>query len=218
MTMRILLLILYLCAAPSVLASDTYPLDVKKLQSLELGQAILLFMPDEGSQYVGWDFRSEAQVAWLNEGYEAKKDDKAQTTSVRHGLLRINVKGKKSTVLKKRKVELAWRVEYASSNPPKLGIETITLGPGTTTEACFGELYSGCAFDPIPSIKASGIKVKILCWDKRQSPPVNIGLELSHPKRKKVFARYKWWGGSGGEQAFITLLVHGDKKAVCFEE
>lgn len=218
MTMRISLLILCLCATPLSWGSDVYPPSVKKLPSIELGQAILLFMPDEGSRYVGWDFRSEAQVAWLSEGYEAKKDDKAQTTSVRHGLLRVNVNGKKSTVLKKRKVELAWRVEYESSNPPKFGIETITLSPGTPTETCFGELYSGCAFDPIPSLKASGIKVKIICRDKHQVSPVNIGLELSRRGKKKIFARYKWWRGSGGEQAFITLWVNGDKKSACPED
>lgn len=212
MIMRIFLLTLCWCVAPSVLASDTHPPEVKKLQSLELGQAILLFMPRvKESQYVGWDFRSESQVAWLSNGYETREDGSVK----RYGLLRVNVNGKKSTVLKKRKVELAWRVEYGTSNPPKLGIEEITLGPGTPTEACFGELYSGCAFAPIPSLKASEIKVKILCENKHQGSPVNIGFELSYPGRKKTFARYKWWVGSGGEQAFITLFVHGDKKSAC---
>lgn len=212
MIMRIFLLTLCWCVAPSVLASDTHPPEVKKLQSLELGQAILLFMPRvKESQYVGWDFRSESQVAWLSNGYETREDGSVK----RYGLLRVNVNEKKSTVLKKRKVELAWRVEYESNNLPKLGIEAITLGPGTPTEACFGELYSGCTFDPIPSLKASGIKVKILCGKKHQTSPVNIGFELSYPGRKKTFARYKWWGGSGGEQAFITLFVNGDKKSAC---
>ncbi|MDO8754134.1 MAG: hypothetical protein Q7J80_09610 [Anaerolineales bacterium] len=188
MTLRILSLILLLSAAPLSWSGDVHPPSAKKLPSIELGQALLLFMPDEASKFVGWDFRSEAQIVWLSDGYETRKDEKTQNTSVRHGLMRINVNGKKSTVLKKKKNELAWRVEYESNNPPKLGIETITLGPGTPTETCFGELYSGCAFDPIPSIKASGIKVKVLCGGKHQISPIDIGLELSHPGRRKIFA------------------------------
>jgi hypothetical protein len=73
-------------------------------RSFELGEAILLFMPDKNMESVNWDFRSDAPAIWLTDAYTTTGDyGKGAEVAFRKGLIRINVDGIQSTILKKQK-------------------------------------------------------------------------------------------------------------------
>jgi hypothetical protein len=96
-------------------------------RSFELGEAILLFMPNK-NESVNWDYRIDSPIIWLTEGYtETGNYEKFTEKAFRKGLMRINVDGIKSTILRKNKEELAWRIQYSTDNEAKFGVESITL-------------------------------------------------------------------------------------------
>ena len=103
MTLRIILLIFLFFAVPLSWGAGVYPSSVEKLPTVELGQAVLLFIPGKGSgDFVNWDLLSEGPIEWLDEGYVRNdKDLQSKRAYLRRGLMRINILGKKSTVLKK---------------------------------------------------------------------------------------------------------------------
>ena len=186
-------------------SQSVFPPSLGKFKSYELGEAILLFMPDKQTKFVGWDYRVNAQIFWITDGY---KD------SSREGLLRVHVQGKKSYVLKKEKYELAWTVRYATHSNPKFGVESIDLFPGVPNEICFGTLYDGCSFDPIHSIKAAGISAREIC-ERSKSQQKIIGYQLSHPNRQGTLARWEEGWGSGGKESSFKLVFSVSSANLC---
>lgn len=216
MTLRFFLLIFLFFAVPLSWGAGIYPSSVEKLPSVELGQAVLLLIPEKGSDdFVGWDLLSEGPIEWLDEGYVPNaKDMQSKRAYLRRGLMRINILGKKSTVLKKRKQELAWQVTYSNWGNPAFGVDLITLEPGTSDQICFFSNTDGCALDPIPSLKASGFSVKRICAPSAYK----TGYKLSHAKRKTIYANIIHHSGSGGISVYITLWVKGGESEVCNDE
>ena len=104
------------------LAQSVYPTTAQSLKPMELGEAILLLMPDKGANSVKWDHRAASNIQWLTEGWQSYE---IGTTIFRDGLMRIHVKGKVSTVLKKQKQELAWTVSYSSDENPAFGVSVL---------------------------------------------------------------------------------------------
>ena len=214
---RLTLLILFILSSPFSWGRDAYPPSVKKLPSIELGQAILLLTPTKKSKdFVDWNHLSEGPVIWLDDGYTHPESGPEKGTWIRRGLMRINVLGKTATVLKKRNLELAWQVTYHNWGNPSLGVSSMTLEPGTPEETCFFSNTSGCTFDPLPSLKSSGFKVKEMC--KAMSGNLVTGYELTHPKRNMTYIRVAYNYGSGGENSSITLWPHNGKEAACETE
>jgi len=183
-------------------------------RSFELGEAILLFMPDKKTESVGWDFRSDASIVWATSGYETRKISKNEEFSFREGLLRINVLGVQSKILRKTKEELPWVVTYGTYSNAKFGVETVELEAGDLTEPCFGGLYENCAFNPEPSMAANQIAVTKIC-QKTLGNTSTIGYELTHPNKKNVFAIFENGAGSGGVSSSFKLVFSKDKKDLC---
>lgn len=188
-------------------AESVYPKAAEKIKPLELGEAILLFMPENSSESIKWDFRENSAIAWSTEGYKEENMGATETLSYRDGLMRIQVLGKKSHVLKKNKYELAWTVRYSSHANPKFGIETISLSPGiiNSNEYCFGTLYDGCSFELYPSLKKIGISATQICENSKSKPQV-VGYELTYSGKATTFARMENDFGSGGQTSSVMLL------------
>lgn len=188
-------------------AKSVYPKTAEKIKPLELGEAILLFMPENSSKSVNWDFRENAAIVWNTEGYEAENMGSNETLSFRDGLMRIEVLGKKSHVLKKNKYELAWTVRYSSHANPRFGIETISLSPGIlhTNEYCFGTLYDGCSFELYPSLKKIGISATQVCKTSKSQPHI-VGYELSYSGKSTTYVRIEDDFGSGGQTSSVVLF------------
>ena len=207
-----------------VLAQGVYPTTAQSLKPMELGEAILLLMPDKGANSVSWDHRAASNIQWLTEGWQSYP----KVNSIfRDGLMRIHVKGKTSTVLKKQKQELAWTVSYSSDENPAFGVKKISISPGVPGlpgkggEICFGSLYEGCAFAPQPSLNESGIRFKKLCergvdGSSHVIGPGGVtGFELSHPNRSVSFMRWHQNSGSGGTTNHIELLISPKDGELC---
>jgi len=198
------MLIFLLSIAPPSWCDGIYPSSVKKLPSIELGRSVLLLLPKKTYwDYLPWDWLSEGPVEWLDEGYVSNTGySVAPCKYHRRGLMRINVLGKKSTILKKRKQELAWQVTYCNAGNPGFGVNAILLQPGTPDEKCFFSNTNGCNLDPIPSLKASGFSVKRVCG----GGAVN-GYKLTHPERKTTYVNINYDFGSGGESIYFILWM-----------
>jgi antitoxin component YwqK of YwqJK toxin-antitoxin module len=179
-------------------------------RSMELGTAILLFMPDKSMEHVGWDYRLDAPVIWLTDGYAYENNT---GEAFRKGLMRINVDGVHSTILKKAKEELAWRVRYSTLSNPSLGVDSIELsidGGFQNNDNCFGVNYDNCVFNPEKSMQLAGIKFKKLCEHDAYT-----GYELNHPDKRKTLARTVYNFGSGGESTWFEIFFSKKTNDLC---
>src|SRR5271170_122267 len=101
---------------------SVYPSELRNAKSFELGELVLLLMPDAGSTSVGWEFRADSPIVWKTDGYKSIQLRNG-TSYVRNGIVRVNVQGKRTTVLKQRVAELGWAVSYSTTSNPGLGPE-----------------------------------------------------------------------------------------------
>jgi hypothetical protein len=198
--------------------ADVYPESLRGTQSYELGSVILALMPPPGQQRIGWDWQANSPIQW-QDGYT---QNPGAVRSYRNGMLRINVMGDVSTVLRQRTDELGWTVTLYTDASPKFGPDSISITPGLTDSgACFGTLYDGCNFNPLPSLKQQGIKAKLLCqFDEfgRHNPSNdNFTRTYSVSAQGKAPTLLQWQksGGTGGTSTSVTLLVNATPAQAC---
>lgn len=189
---------------------DVYPPVLRGKESLELGQLVLLLMPEKGSEPVGWDFRSDSPIAWQTVGY---KEIPETGYTMRTGWVRVNIQGAKSTVFRERKTELGWTVELSSSSA-KFGPKQITIKPGGEgKQSCFGASYDGCEFaEPFTSLVKAGINIETICAERGIGGHVSAFV-LTHPQRRPTRMEWKKSEGSGGGSSWITLKLDTDQQA-----
>lgn len=191
--------------------NNTYPPSAGKLKSIELGQAILMFMPPSETNQIDWSYQSTAGIIWLDDTYESAKDS---SSNFRTGFMRINVEGIKSTILKKEVQELAWSVTYEGPINPRFGVDMITLEPGISDgNQCFGATTGNCTFNPLMSLAHANIEVNILC--KSEVDGETVGLMLSAKGKKSIPAVLVTGSGSGGQSSSIALLVNKNADNLC---
>jgi hypothetical protein len=195
---------------PPLTAGSIADYSLTEVPSTELGNLILLLMPEEGAKVL-WDWRSESVIRWIDSGYLEEG-----TSALRRGVVRVNVRGEASTLLGQRKEELAWTVIYSTDGPPKFGPRMISLQPGSVdSEACFGTLFDGCDFDPIPSLRAAGITVRGLCRDSKYDANFKRVYRLMAPGKRMMLFRWRENAGSGGSSSSYELLLEFSEKASC---
>lgn len=207
--LKISFLIVVLTLTSGQCFADVYPAKANQLKQVELGQAVLLFMPPQNSQFVDWAFQANGPVVWLTSSYSSNGND----ATYREGLMRITVDGATSTILKHRVHELAWSVRYQGELNPSFGVQSITMEPGIDDgdANCFGAGTTGCSFNPLSSLIKAGVAVKILCQSNDAQNSIT-GLDLSASGKAPTTAQVLTSGGSGGESTEITLFV-GDNSA-----
>lgn len=204
-----------LFVSSSVSSQSVYPEAAKSLPLLEIGEAILFLMPSKKLPYLNWSYLGDSSsIEWLDDGYVIESFGGEQA-SMRRGLMRIRVNNKKSTVLKKSLRELAWTVRFMTLGMPKFGFQTIKLSSGPPGDECFGSLYDGCDFNPINSMRKSGVKIKKICSNDHVGNGLINGYELSHPMKKTVLARVEDSFGSGGIATDFVLDFTANKKDLC---
>jgi hypothetical protein len=205
--------------AEDVIRGTTNNETLNGYRSFELGEAILLFMPNK-NESVNWDYRIDSPAIWLTEGYtETGNYEKFTEKAFRKGLMRINVDGVQSTILRKTKEELAWRVRYTTTNDAKFGVESIELsidgGVNDDRESCFGNLYSNCVFNPEKSMLKAGIQFKKVCENPLIGGSNYIGYELTHPDKTKTLIRTMYGSGSGGAESSLEIYFSKKAKDLC---
>lgn len=203
-----------------------YPDAAKNIEPVELGQAILSFMPNENDGDINWNFRSNSKnIAWLDSPYVQNEDGVTRT-----GLMRINVEGETSKILKKTSLELAWTVRYEAMNS-RFGVEKIYIAPGyahaslgDSNETCFGELFENCEFSPLKSLERSNISYKKICENSSIGPGDIFAYELNFQGKKSAVLVWSSSVGSGGASSEIYLYpayagsapkVSGREKSYC---
>ncbi|MFI4919850.1 MAG: hypothetical protein ACHP65_09880 [Legionellales bacterium] len=195
-----------------------YPDTLKGKPSLELGQAVLLFMPPASQRNIDWNYLANSKnVSWVDNPFiERTNDDGSANGASRTGWIRVNVSGRNATVLKKNLFELGWMVSYENDSDARHYVDTITLMPGANDgdDQCFGRSNTGCTFDPRPSLKRAGIKYTLICENKNSSGGDQIFL-LTAPNKKSTLADWSRSSGSGGATASFILNLTGNKQKMC---
>jgi hypothetical protein len=138
------------------------------------------------------------------------------------GLLRINVLGKRSHILLKKRHELAWTVTYSSDGNPAFGVESIEIKPGITEVSrgtpvapCFGSLADGCDFDPAESFQKAGISARLVCKEHPIIGLTHVGYEVSHPGKRTTLIRVDHNEGSAGRTSTVYLLFAVPREKLC---
>lgn len=192
---------------PKAAVVDTQPVYPKSLQgtkSLELGELILLLIPDTPADQFGWDYRVNSPITWLTNGVEY-----GGMSATRRGVVRVNIGGKKATVLRQKTEELGWSVIYKTDGNPNFGPAEIEIKPGGVApeDICFGTNFDGCAFDaPLPSLSAAGIVATPIC-EKTSLGEEYKAFLLKHLDRRPTVMVMVTGGGSGGVSSSITLKL-----------
>jgi hypothetical protein len=199
-------------------AQSVYPTELEGTKVFEIGELILLLMPDKTEASIGWDYRDKSGIRWITDGYNERNQNTSHDQYYRDGIVRVQVQGQKTTVLKKHKLELGWTVSYVNYSNPKFGPEEILITPGNpdkSSEICFGSLYDGCDFDPFKSIVAAGITVQKIC---HTSGDETIGYQLSYPSKQTTFILWTTSGGSGGTSSDVTVKLLATSSNLCNDD
>lgn len=187
-------------------ALTPYPEDTNSLSRLELGEALLTFMP-VADERIPWDFNASGPVRWKTAGIEY-----VGGRARRVGLLRVDVLGSMSTVLRQARHELAWTVIYEAERP-KFGVEFIRLEPLD----CFGTMHSGCTFDPQASMKQAGITYVQRCFEGNGENG-RVVYDLTYPGRAPMQLRVTNSAGTGGESSWLEMSRKNDSDPLVCKE
>lgn len=208
----------WICSAVAKTPADIYPQSLRGMQSYELGAVVLSLMPQPGQQQIDWDWKADSPIQWQS-GYT---QNPGAVRSYRNGVLRINVMGRISTVLRQRTDELGWTITLYTDAPPKFGPDSISISPGLPDSGeCFGTLYDGCNFDPLPSLEQAGIHAKLICQfdESGRSDPNNDNFtrtyRVSAAGKAPLLLQWQKSSGSGGSSTWVTLLLKTSATRAC---
>ena len=131
-----------------------YPEILEGKRNFELGEIVSRIMPDNNDKE-GWDWDwqsdSSSEIVW-----QAGFADEG----TRIGWLRVNILGKLTTVLRESTREAGWNIILKDGVKSALwGPQSMTLSPAD----CGGAAYTGCDFDPFPSLDAQDIHHEWQC-------------------------------------------------------
>lgn len=187
-----------------------YPPLLSKAPNIELGEAVKFLIPDAGIG-IYWDWRSnDGKILWLDNGFVEQRG-----VTTRKGLMRINVLGVHSTVLREVKEELGWYVEMSTRDPAKFGPTKIMLeaglGPG---KQCFGSTNDGCDFETLPSLKKAGLDAQLLCAEDKLQENIK-GYRINAPGKKETLLLEQNGWGSGGRSTSIYILLKASPSKLC---
>jgi hypothetical protein len=190
-------------------AIDTRP-------ALELGQAVLLLMPDAGGSGVGWDHRAEAEsIQWIDNPVRTWRDGAlGPHMQRRDGAMRVHLMGRHSRVLRQRPEELWWLVQMEAIGDAGTGVQSILLAPGGVglAPACVGPFAEGCGFDALPSLAASGIAAEALCEAADGEHRIRV-YRLTHPQRRPTLLQVSDGLETGVGPTSLTLYVEDPRRA-----
>lgn len=191
-------------------SQEIYPPALEGSRSLELGNLVRLLMPDEPG-LVGWNWAVDSPIKWRDAGYQ-----ESGTVANRNGIVRVNVMGKISTVVRQRSVELGWTVTF-SSRRPQSGVEEIAIEPGAPdgNDQCFGASYDGCSFNPMPSLANAGITATPVCNKDFNADNFEHTYRLSSPGKATTYLRWMQSAGSGGESTIVSMYPGASLTRLC---
>lgn len=198
------------------------PASLQNLPSIELGQAILKFMPST-IETVDWSKNAnDKNFKWLDSKYvEATRNDNGTIYSTRRAVYRGNVNGVKSTFLEKRVYEMPWLVTLRGEKQGKFGVDSVTFFPYVLASdpddsgMCFGSTHKNCDFMPFNSLKRVGITYKKICENQMGAGNFDIVYLLSASGKKNTYGIWSQSTGSGGSSNAFELDFSTSNAEVC---
>jgi hypothetical protein len=173
-----------------------WPTSAAKLTPITLPALIASALPLGGA--LRWDNLQNGEVAWITEGVAF---DRGSTS--RHGLARVRVAGRMSTVLRQVKNELAWSITPESDEAPKFGPTRLTILPGIAgKEQCFGVTFDACNFSPEEAL--AGLEHRLVC-DVGPASYYAAVYEVKGREGRSGTVVYRRDLGSGGETNSVVI-------------
>ena len=211
--------------APALPAKVTpvYPAVLTGRPSVELGDFILSTMPDAASYspnvpWHDWDWAaSDEHIVWQPEFSRANKSDFLEEDDAedvrRKGLVRINVLGDVSSILRETRQELGWDVSLSAPLSARAGAWEIILAP----HECFSVPYKNCSYEIGPSLAHAGITA-----DLKYVSQADAGYDYSYilhhaDKADTLLIDHQRWG-TGGDSQTISIMDSNEISDVPVED
>lgn len=176
------------------------------LAPIQLNDLIFASLVPATATNVAWDHPADAPILWLTDGIASTEEG-----GYRIGLARVRVGDQVSTVIKRRREELAWTISLRTRHNPKHGPETIGIEPGVENDQCFGTLYDGCDFEPAVFMASPNYAATLVCTEPNGSDTVET-YRLAAPGRHVATLRHARSCGSGGCSSAIVVAPLDDPK------
>ena len=188
-------------APPKAGALHVFPRDASALPEISLGDLIASAIPTDNS--MAWDHLQIANVLWITEGIDYVGDPS------RFGMVRVRAAGVASKMLRQRWEELSWSVELSTDGNSKWGPTLLNIRPGFDGSKfegkyiCFGEGFSGCAFD-IEALNGPHIKYEKQCTIGSGGGQ-SVILRATTIDGRRGTVVYQGSGGSGGYSNSVAI-------------
>lgn len=186
-------------------------------ESYEVAELIEALMQPVGtSNGFPWDTMANSDIFWNPAGVSFEDG-----TAFRNGLVRVNVLGSISTILRSRVEELFWSISLAAVQNPSFGANVIAVEPGGVDElSCFGVMNTLCRFDIEESLRNSGL-------DYHKGEICDVGLQrtldlyiVSKQGYRDVYLVQQTDAGSGGAKTTLSMTMNSevipDERGGCY--
>lgn len=176
-------------------------------ESYEVAELIeALMQPKGGSDSFPWDTLANSGIVWSPDGISY-----VDGAAVRNGLVRVNVLGTVSTILRSRVEEIFWRIGLAGLQSPNVEADVIAIEPGGVGDfSCFGIGSTSCSFDIEESLEAIGLD-----YDKERLCSVSSqrGLDLYTIRKagyRNMYVAQETDAGSGGAKTTLSMTMYDE--------
>jgi hypothetical protein len=199
---------LLLCGGTRAASVDASP-------DVDLSDLVVALLPTNGFQTIDWDYLvDDPRIAWKTDGSET---DGRRT--VRRGMARITVGGKKAQILRQHWEELTWTITLATFGNPTHGPTMIDIQVGGTdpNTICFGSRFRGCDFDEKLALSSKLLNLKRICAPGGSRNYRHV-YAASTPGKKPSLLVYNMSGGSGGSSSWLEIRPLSDQTEVCKDD
>ncbi|QIO06885.1 hypothetical protein [Acinetobacter shaoyimingii] len=184
------------------------PQEMQETPIYEMGELIKNLMLDEKQTQYSWDqLANDEHIQWQTVGYTEQFNTHTNSTITRReGLVRVHVLGDRVAILRERKYEAPWEINYYGAEA-KWGVTSIDLNP----TGDFQEFP-----DPIPSLKKQKISVNKMCEQKYLGDQTTVYLLKANNKQDIYFVD-QISTGSAGSSRWLSLSMQDKSTEWCPE-
>lgn len=183
---------------------EVVPPSLEEKKNYEVADLISAFMQPEGeTNGFPWDVVTDGEILWSPDGVSYEDG-----TAYRNGIVRVNVLGEVSTVLRGKVKELFWSIGLASQENPGFGANWLVVRPGGDDEYnCFGVGNTMCSFDIERSLQNSPLKYEKGEICDVSSQRMKDMYRVSKNGYRDMYIIQEWNGGSGGGNTTLVATM-----------
>ena len=202
----------------------------KTFPIVELADLIVAVLPPNGFADVKWDYMVDNPIIdWQTVGIEPYRVETQGYGNYRLGLVRVQVAGVMSQVLRQKWEEMPWGVALRAPEPrygaeqgmPPQWIEVRAGNIYTGDTECYGNDVKGCTFSVAQALDSPQLQSHPVCGTKPESGG-GFGLiiqaySVSAAGKKPSLLVYRFSGGNHYSSQWLEIRPLGDQPKICDE-